>query len=327
MELQSRLNDIRARGLGLAAVSYDSPDILAAFSRRHGITFPLLSDAGSTAIKAYGLLNPIPGEVLGPSGDDPALVGDISKYVSFGRQPQDAGGVIMRLGMVGVAFPGTFIVDRRGRVTARFFEEFYAERSTASSIMLRLGGGAVPVEATKISTDYLDIVAHSTDSVVAPGNRFALVVTVTPQPGVHVYAPGASGYRSAQLTVAPEPSVRLAPLQYPASEIYFFKPLNERVPVYQKPFTLVQDVVVSTTTLQTERALVEKKELTLNGRFDYQACDDKICFMPGSAALTWRLTLKPNVSDRPTRRGEGRAMRAPTERARRGQPSHFQLPG
>ena len=29
-------------------------------------------------------------------------------------------------------------------------------------------------------------------------------------------------------------------MSYPESEPYVFKPLNERVPVYQKPFTLVQ---------------------------------------------------------------------------------------
>ena len=34
-------------GLGLVVISYDSPEILAAFSRQRGITFPLLSDAGS----------------------------------------------------------------------------------------------------------------------------------------------------------------------------------------------------------------------------------------------------------------------------------------
>ena len=35
------------------------------------------------------------------------------------------------------------------------------------------------------------------------------------------------------------------PLRYPPSEIYNFVPLNERVPVYQKPFTLLMDVAGS----------------------------------------------------------------------------------
>ena len=41
--------------------------------------------------------------------------------------------------------------------------------------------------------------------------------------------------------------MRVLPMKYPASEIYFFKPLEERVPVYVKPFTLLQEVVVEGT--------------------------------------------------------------------------------
>ena len=52
---------------------------------------------------------------------------------------------------------------------------------------------------------------------------------------MHVYAPGVAGYRPVALAIAAQPFVRVLPLAYPPSEIYFFKPLNERVPVYQKP--------------------------------------------------------------------------------------------
>ena len=43
--------------MGLAAISYDPVRTLADFSVRRGITFPLLSDAGSETIKRYGILN------------------------------------------------------------------------------------------------------------------------------------------------------------------------------------------------------------------------------------------------------------------------------
>jgi len=60
VELQSRVNELRQKGLGLATISYDRPEVLAAFSKARGITFSLLSDAGSETIKRYGLLNPVP---------------------------------------------------------------------------------------------------------------------------------------------------------------------------------------------------------------------------------------------------------------------------
>ena len=38
------------------------------------------------------------------------------------------------------------------------------------------------------------------------------------------------------LAIIPQPIVRVLPIKYPASEIYLFPPLGERVPVYQRPF-------------------------------------------------------------------------------------------
>src|SRR5579872_4629523 len=102
--------------MGLAAISYDPVPILSDFSSRRGITFPLLSDPGSETIKRYGILNTT-------------------------IDPKNA--------LYGYPFPGTFIVDTRGIVTSRFFEEAYQERNTVSSILVRLGQH-VGVPARKI---------------------------------------------------------------------------------------------------------------------------------------------------------------------------------
>ena len=61
--------------------------------------------------------------------------------------------------MVGIAFPGTFILDRQGRVTSRFFEESYIERNTVASILTKVSGSHVPIAATKISTAHLEMTA------------------------------------------------------------------------------------------------------------------------------------------------------------------------
>jgi hypothetical protein len=201
---------------------------------------------------------------------------------------------------IGMAFPGSFILDRQGRVTSRFFEDLYIERNTVSSILMKLGGQAGSVTGTKISTGQLEITTYPSDPAVAAGNRFALALTIQPHPNMHVYAPGAENYRAIALTIAPQPFVRVLPLKYPVSEIYLFKPLNERVPIYRKPFTLVQEVVLEGTP-QAQAALRAKQSLTLTGTFDYQACDDKVCFNPASVPLSWTLTLRPLVFERPNR--------------------------
>ncbi len=253
----------------------------------------MLSDAGSATIKKYGILNPLVEQALGPNRDDPGVKADVRKYLS---------GVGARPELAGIPFPGTFVIDRQGRVTARFFEDSYVERNTVSSLLIRLGGNSdAPTTATRIATNHLDVITYPSDPAVAPGNRFALVVEVEPHSKLHVYAPGAeaSGYRVISLAMQPNPLVRVLPVQYPASEIYYFKPLNQRVPVFQKPFRLIQELVLDGTPA-TQEALRGKQELTLTGTLQYQACDEKLCYNPVSVPLSWTLTLRNIIRERPT---------------------------
>jgi hypothetical protein len=287
------LNELRDRGLGLAAISYDRPEILADFSQRHGITFPLLSDAGSATIKMFGLLNTFAEDAVGPDRDDPGVADNIHTFVAGAGVAPDAA-------RIGMAFPGSFILDRQGRVTSRLFENLYIERNTVSNILMKLGGQEGSVTGTKISTGQLELITYPSDPAVAAGNRFALALAIRPHPNMHVYAPGAAGYRVVALTIAPQPFVRVLPLKYPVSEIYFFKPLKERVPVYRKPFTLVQEVVLEGTP-QAQAVLRGRQSLTLTGTLDYQACDEKMCFNPASVPLSWTLALRAIVFDRPNR--------------------------
>jgi peroxiredoxin len=289
VELQSRLEDIRKQGLGLAVISYDSQEILAAFAKQRGITFTMLSDAGSATIKRYGILNPAPEWAIGPNSADPAVQAEVQKYVSVVRPSAM---------MVGIAFPGAFILDRQGRVTSRFFEDFYIERNTVSGIMMRLGDRKGTVAGTKISTAHFDLTTYPSDSTVAPGNRIGLALEIKPGSRMHVYAPGASNYRVISLKLDTQPFVRALPMKYPGSEIYHFRPLNERVPVFQKPFILVQEVVVEGTP-QAQAAFRGKESLTLSGKLEYQACDDKICYSPASIPLSWTLSFRPLVIERP----------------------------
>ena len=99
------MQQLSDQGIGVAAISYDSEEVLADFAQRRGITFPLLSDDDSEVITEFGILNTVAYEMQGPNRDDPEVVADVAKYVSvFGAPPMIAG----------TPFPGTFMVDRRG---------------------------------------------------------------------------------------------------------------------------------------------------------------------------------------------------------------------
>ena len=283
MELQSRQEELRAQGLGVVAISYDSEEVLADFSQRRGITFPLLSDDDSSVITAFGILNTVAAEGVGPNRDDPDVVADVAKYVSlFGATPN----------IVGTPYPGTFMLDATGHVTGRFFEEFYRERNTTANVMLKLGSGLSPIAAVEGTTAHLKLTAYPSDPSITVGTRFSIAVEIGPHPDIHVYAPGAEqmGYRVIGLTMAPVPHIRFEPVEFPASEIYHFEPLDERVPVYQQPFTLLQEVVVSGAA-DVEDALAELDALTLTGTLDYQACNDELCFEPVSVPLSFTLDI------------------------------------
>ncbi|MFM9828713.1 MAG: peroxiredoxin family protein [Sphingomonas sp.] len=62
---QAQLKDIRAlapdlqkRGYTLAAISYDSPEVLSNFAAKQDVNYTLLSDNGSKMIDAFGLRDP-----------------------------------------------------------------------------------------------------------------------------------------------------------------------------------------------------------------------------------------------------------------------------
>lgn len=258
MELQSRHADITRQGLGLIAISYDSAETHRRFSASRSITFPIIADPGSAIIKQYGLLN---------QGVDP-------KSTTFG-----------------IPHPGTFIVDRKGVVVSRFFEDAYQERYTTATILSSLGAGIGGGTVTA-DTAHLTLTATISDTTAAPGERLSLVVDASPKPGMHLYAPGKHTYRVVQVTIDPQPWLRTHDTVYPASEIYHFKPLDERVEVFMKPFRLRRDLTLLATPA-AQKQLAAMPSVTITGALDYQACDDKLCYNPARVPFSFTVEMKP----------------------------------
>ena len=284
MELQDQLETLKEQGLGVAAISYDSVEVLSDFAQRRGITFPLLADDDSSVITEFGILNTVAAEGVGDNADDPDVQADVAKYVSaFGANPM----------IVGTPYPGTFMVDGDGKVTSRFFEEFYRERNTTTNVMLKLGMGLSPIAAVEGETAHLKFTAYPSNTSVTVGTRFSLALDVTPGPKMHVYAPGAEekGYKVIGFNLDQPEIARIEPVSYPESEIYYFEPLDEHVPVYQEKFTILQEVVMNGDA-RAEEVMSTLDALTLTGTLDYQACDDAICFLPQSIPVSFTVDLE-----------------------------------
>ena len=124
MELEHSVADFKARGYGVAALSYDSPAILKSFAERAKITYPLLSDPESKVIQEFGILN---------------------ESIPHGNP------------FYGIPHPGTYMVDPGGKVISKYFEDDYTQRDTASSILVREFGAAAGASHTSIDTKHLSL--------------------------------------------------------------------------------------------------------------------------------------------------------------------------
>ena len=248
------------------SILYDPPETIKAFADARGIEFPVLSDQGSEVIRRYDLLN---------------------------RETEPGSRTY------GIPYPGTFVLDRTGQVTERFFEQQYQERFTVSSVLTRLSDPVTGSDrdATQIETDHLEALSYASDSVVAPGNRFSLVVDVSPKPDMHVYAPGDHTYQVIRLRLDAPDFVRSHDTVYPESELYHFEPLDETVAVYQAPFRIAQEVTIPMSPEIGELAAAPNATLSIQGTLQYQACDDAICYLPVEVPVSWEFAWRPLIRD------------------------------
>lgn len=255
MELEKDLASIRQRGLGLAAISYDSEAILRSFADRQHITFPLLSDPESKIIKAFGIFN----------------------------ETSPAGTMFY-----GIPYPGTFVVDPQGKVVSKYFEDDYRERFTASDILDRQFGAATDSGRSVVAAKHLNLIEAAGTAVARPGQRIVLSLELELPPKMHVYAPGVQGYIPIEWKLeAGGPAAKQHPFEYPPSQKLRLEAIHETVPVYRDRVVLSREI-----TFGPEAALrslvTPEGELVVKGSFRYQACDDKICYTPETVPVQWR---------------------------------------
>ena len=115
------------------------------------------------------------------------------------------------------------------------------------------------------------------------GARLSLFVDVTPKPGIHVYAPGSNDYIPITVKLNPQALLKPGKVAYPKSELMTFA--DEKVPVFQKPFRLTQDITL-------DKSVKAGSTVTVTGTVNYQACDDKVCYPPESSPVSWTVVVK-----------------------------------
>ena len=240
-------------GLRVVGLSYDSKEILADFSERHAITFPLLSDPESQALQKLGLVNP---EGQGMSQ--------------------------------GVAFPGVIYLDQDGKVRESFFEDSYRDRPTPGTLLARLFPELKSERGMEPGQDF-SLGQTGREGVV--GSQWELEVTFDLPEGSHLYAPGSVNYQALSLEMEAHPWFEFSPPRYPASETQYLQAVDEEVPVFSKRVTLRLPVKVKAS--DETMALQSPQATTLRGKLKYQICTESTCYMPSEKPVEWQVRVKP----------------------------------
>jgi DsbC/DsbD-like thiol-disulfide interchange protein len=130
---------------------------------------------------------------------------------------------------------------------------------------------------------HLTVAPTASVTAAAAGSQVALYVDVVPNAGIHVYAPGAKDFLPIALKMNPADGVTVGALTYPKSQTLVFE--GQKVPVYDKPFRLTQRVTLG-------QSLKAGETVTVTGTVNYQACDDRVCFIPASAPVSWTVEIR-----------------------------------
>jgi len=218
----------------------------------------MLADPDSKTIKAYGVLN------------------------------QEATGM-----QKGFARPGYFFIDPDGIIREKFFEAKYRERMTGNSIISKLFPELGQEVTDTVEAPHLQLAIEQSDRIGYPGTRITLAAEVRLPPDVHVYAPGAQGYKPIKLVMDAMPEMEFKPAIYPQSKTLYLPVINERVPVFEGMFRISQDLKVNSGSEFAASLGKDGKIFTITAKLEYQACDKTECYRPASVPVKWQLQVFP----------------------------------
>ena len=115
----------------------------------------------------------------------------------------------------GMARPGYYFIDKQGVIREKFFEAKYRERLTGNSLIARLFPELGEEVTETVEAPHLQVALEQSDRTGVPGTRVTLAAQVRLPADVHVYAPGAQGYKPIKLVIDPMAEIELKPIVYP----------------------------------------------------------------------------------------------------------------
>lgn len=187
----------------VAAVTYDSQDILQRFSAAHQLGYPCLSDKGSVVIREFGLLN--------------------------SNIPTDHP-------FYGIPFPGDYLISPDGVIRAKYFLPDYQARVASSEILVNeLGADPNGKSVSLTCEDIRIVITTSTDHAVV-GQEIGVTADFSIADGWHIYGQPLPENYTPTTIVFDSDYVASQSFEYPGPEKVAFLELGETLPVYVGSF-------------------------------------------------------------------------------------------
>jgi DsbC/DsbD-like thiol-disulfide interchange protein len=168
---------------------------------------------------------------------------------------------------------GWIVFDAKRTVIARYDASY-----SSAAILIHQFGWTPPEPAAEVEGKQLTARLHASNSEVAPGERIALGIDVDLEPGMHVYAPGVEGYIPIDWKMEDSGQALMHDAVFPRAEKLYLKAIDETVPAYRDHFRLIRDITI---------APGAAGGFVVDGSLRYQACDDRLCYIPQTLHLHW----------------------------------------
>jgi hypothetical protein len=244
---------LEKNGVRIAAVSYDSQEILKGFANRHGIGYPLLSDHGSAVIRSFGIFN---------------------MNIAPGLRAH------------GVPHPVDYLVASDGTVIRKYFVPNYVHRVTASAVVLR-EFGAVGEDAAKVTlrSGAVTVEIGLSSGKVFAGQEISFFAKFMLDPGWHVYGTPLPDLYTATSITFDDPKILRQSFEFPEAQPMEIVALGETLPVYGGSFQGLGSLLL--------KFPVEAGRIALSGRLRFQQCSATVCEAPESASFELPLLIEP----------------------------------
>ncbi len=122
---------------------------------------------------------------------------------------------------------------------------------------------------------------------IQPGKTLTLVLGVELPENIHVQSdePRDPFVIPTLLTLTLPEGVTVEEITYPESTDFLLEGWDEPLAVFEHEFTIAVRLALDTD--------VSPGDIVVPGSLLYQACDDRVCFAPATAAVEWHLRVEP----------------------------------